>query len=150
MKKAIMIGDQSVELNSSAGWFYDYREQFGHDILPDLLPILDGLLGSLAELGGDVEELVLTEEVLTDEIVDKIIDALATAEVTTIFNITWAMAHNADDKIASPKEWVNSFDNFPVDEIVPQIIRMTLESSVSSKNVKSLLQKMDEIKEKMQ
>lgn len=142
MKKTIKIADQSVELNSSAGWFYDYREQFGHDIMPDLLPILEGLLGTLAELQeGESDELILT-----DEIVGKIIDALATAEITTIFNITWAMAHNADDKIKQPREWMNDFETFPVDEVVPELIRMVLESSVSSKNAKSLLEKMETIK----
>lgn len=142
MKKEIKIGEQDVELNSSAGWFYDYREQFGHDIMPDLLPILEGLLGTLAELNVDGAE----EIMLTDEIVGKIIDALATAEITTVFNIAWAMAHNADDKIKSPKEWANDFENFPMDEVVPELITLALESSVSSKNAKSLLNKMEQIK----
>lgn len=137
MRKTINIGDQSVELNSSAGWFYDYREEFGHDIMPDLLPVLEALLGTLAELQDDAGG----ELVLTDEVVGKIIDALATAEITTVFNITWAMAHNADDKIARPREWMNAFDNFPVDEVVPQLVTLILESSVSSKNVTSLLQR---------
>lgn len=135
MKKEIKIGEQTVTINSSAGWFYDYREEFGHDILPDLMPILEGVLGSLAELqdaGGE-------ELVLTDEIVGKIIDALATAEITTIFNITWAMAHNADENIERPKKWANDFDNFPMDEVVPELVTAILESSVSSKNAQSLL-----------
>lgn len=135
MKKEIKIGESTIELNSSAGWFYDYREQFGHDIMPDLLPILEGLLGTLAELT-DGEDLILT-----DEIVGKIIDALATAEITTIFNITWAMAHNADDNIEPPRKWANKFDTFPMDEVVPELVTLVLKSSVSSKNLKSLLEK---------
>lgn len=142
MKKTIMIADQSVELNSSAGWFYDYQEEFGRDIMPDLMPILEGLLGTLAELQESGEN----EIVLTDEVVAKIIDALALAEVTTIFNITWAMAHNADEKIPRPRKWINQFESFPVDEVVPELIRLILESSVSSKNAKSLLEKMDTMK----
>lgn len=143
MKKEIKIGEQTVEINSSAGWFFDYREQFGHDIMPDLMPILEAILGALGELP-DAEELVLT-----DEIVGKIIDALATAEIITVYNIAWAMAHNADENIERPKEWVNKFDSFPLDETVPELIRAALESSISSKNARSLLQKMDEIKTKL-
>ena len=142
MKKEIKIGDKTVELNSSAGWFYDYQEQFGRDIMPDLMPLLEGLLGTLAELqDGATDKLVLT-----DEIVGKIIDALATAEVTTIFNITWAMAHNADETIESPRKWVNSFENFPVDEIVPELAVLIIQSSVSSKNSASLLKKLEAAK----
>lgn len=137
MKKTITIDSRPVELNSSAGWFYDYREEFGHDIMPDLLPVLEALLGTLAELQENAGE----ELVLTDEVVGKIIDALATAEITTIFNVTWAMAHNADENIESPRKWMNNFDNFPVDEVVPQLVTLILESSVSSKNASSLLQR---------
>lgn len=137
MKKTITIDGHPVELNSSAGWFYDYREEFGHDIMPDLLPVLEALLGTLAELRENAGE----ELVLTDEVVGKIIDALATAEITTIFNVTWAMAHNADEKIESPRKWMNNFDNFPVDEVVPQLVTLILESSVSTKNATSLLQR---------
>lgn len=137
MKKMITIDGHPVELNSSAGWFYDYREEFGHDIMPDLLPVLEALLGTLAELQESAGE----ELVLNDDVVGKIIDALATAEITTIFNITWAMAHNADEKIESPRKWMNNFDNFPVDEVVPQLVTLILESSVSSKNATSLLQR---------
>ena len=141
MKKEIKIGDKTVELNSSAGWFYDYQEQFGHDIMPDLMPLLEGLLGTLAELQESGQEIALT-----DEIVGKIIDALATAEVTTIFNIAWAMAHNADETIESPRKWVNSFENFPVDEVVPELALLIIQSSVSSKNSASLLKKFEAAK----
>ena len=59
MKKTILIEDQPIEINSSLGWLFCYREQFGHDILPDLLPLLDAALGALAnmyeELCGEAE-----------------------------------------------------------------------------------------------
>ena len=63
MKKEIKIGDKTVELNSSAGWFYDYQEQFGHDIMPDLMPLLEGLLGTLAELQESGQDIALTDEI---------------------------------------------------------------------------------------
>lgn len=141
MKKEIKIGEQSVTINSSAGWFYDYREEFGHDIMPDLMPILESILGAIAEMTESGSE----ELLITDELVEKIIDALATAEITTIFNITWAMAHNEDEKIDRPKKWANSFESFPIDEVVPELITTILESSVSSKNAKSLLERVKKV-----
>lgn len=141
MKKEIKIGEQTLTVNSSAGWFYDYREEFGHDIMPDLMPILESILGAIAEMTESGSE----ELVITDELVSKIIDALATAEITTVFNIAWAMAHNEDEKIERPRKWANSFENFPLDEVVPQLVTTILESSVSSKNAKSLLERIKRV-----
>ena len=39
MIETIMIEGKAVEIDSASGWTYCYREQFGHDILPDMLPI---------------------------------------------------------------------------------------------------------------
>ena len=146
MKKIITIDDQSVELNSSAGWFYDYREQFGHDIMPDLLPILEGILGILGQYADQDEDGVAI--MLSEEVVQKVMDSLATMEMTTIFNIVWAMAHNADQRIKNPRAWANSFEKFPMDEVLPELVRLLLESCMSSKNVESLLNRVEMIREK--
>lgn len=45
MKRTFDFEGIPVELNSSMGWFLIYREQFGHDILPDLMPAIDAVFG---------------------------------------------------------------------------------------------------------
>ena len=40
MEKTIKIGDKDVRLNNNVGWTLAYRDQFGRDILPAIMPIL--------------------------------------------------------------------------------------------------------------
>ena len=60
MIREIRIEDRTVEINSSAGWLYEYRNRFGHDILPDIMPIIESVLAAgvsvLQESGGEVNE----------------------------------------------------------------------------------------------
>ena len=139
MIKTIDIEGQPVEINSSLGWLFCYREQFGHDILPDLLPLLDAALGALSEIYDGEEEINIFEK-LDEDTVNRIITSLSTLEVLTVTNILWAMAKNAGET-KQPFEWVNEFNVFPFDTVVPEVFRVLIESSVSSKNLKRLLEK---------
>ena len=137
MKKIIEINEgQPIEIDSSLGWLFCYREQFGHDIMPDLLPLLDAALGALNELGEESNVV----EMLDEEAVGRIIVALSSLEFVTVINILWAMNKNAGG-MQNPKEFVNQFDVFPMDIVVPELFRVIVESSVSSKNSESLLKK---------
>lgn len=145
MKKLVKINnDQSVELNGSLGWLYVYREQFGHDILPDIMPMIEsGLTTAVKLMQGVEDQEVLTQTNLLNAIDDEILnDAfinLSGLELTTVLNIVWAMAKNSDDQISSPELFFNEYERLPLDKIIPVVIRMIIESSISSKNVKSLL-----------
>lgn len=149
MIKAIRINnDQSVELNGSAGWFLVYREYFGHDILPDIMPILEsGLTMAVNLLQGVGIKNDGTVEASTRQIVESIDDSvlsdlfinLSGLESVTVMQIIWAMAKNADDGIPNLREWLNQFDCFPLDEILPKAVRLIIDSTVSAKNAKRLL-----------
>lgn len=139
MIKTIKINkEQSVTLNSAAGWFLVYREQFGHDILPDIMPMIEGVLTAginvLKNTGGDVSIEGVDNEILTDFFI-----SLSGLESVAVLQIVWAMAKNNDDNIAPPEIWFNQFDVFPFDVIMPKVIRMIIDSSVSEKNAKRLL-----------
>lgn len=137
MKKIIEINEgQPIEIDSSLGWLFCYREQFGHDIMPDLLPLLDAALGALNRLS-DEDNVI---EMLDEETVSRIIVALSSLEFVTIINILWAMNKNAGG-LQNPHTFVNQFDVFPMDIIVPELFKTIVESSMSSKNSESLLKK---------
>lgn len=136
MKKIIEIEGQPIEIDSSLGWLFCYREQFGHDIMPDLLPLLDAALGALNELGEESNVV----EMLDEEAVGRIIVALSSLEFVTVINILWAMNKNAGG-MQNPMTFANQFDVFPMDIVVPELFRVIVESSVSSKNSESLLKK---------
>ena len=140
MIKTIMIEDHPIEVNSSLGWFFDYEEQFGNDILPDLLPLLDAALGALADLY-DTDEDVNVFEKLDDEAINRIIISLSSLKITTVVNILWAMYHNAGGT-KKPMEFINQFEVFPMDVVVPELFWLIVKSSVSSKNSQRLLEKL--------
>lgn len=137
MIKTIMIEDQPLEINSSLGWLFCYREQFGHDILPDLLPLLEAAVNAINDVYGDEADIM---DKLDEDVISKIIVSLSSLEVLTVCNILWAMAKNAGEK-KTPQEWLNSFDVFPLDTITPQLFWAIVYSSASSKNLQSLINK---------
>lgn len=150
MIKTIKINkDQSIELNSSMGWLLVYRENFGHDILPDVMPIIESGLSMAIELlqGSTVNINKDGAEIDANEIINNIDSGILSSffinlsglETTSIMQIVWAMAKNANDDIPNMIEYYNGFDNFPLDVIMPKVVRAIIDSTVSSKNAKRLL-----------
>ena len=152
MIKTIQIDDRSVEINTSAGWLYEYRDNFGHDILPDIMPVMESVLNATAsileESGGEFGQKDILNAMNNDFLVDAFMK-MAGLEIITMYNIFWAMAKNANRKIEQPRDYFNDFDVFPMDEILPQMFEGIVESSISSKNAKSLLEKIRKLREEM-
>jgi hypothetical protein len=143
MESIIKIGDKDVRLNNRAGWTITYRDQFGHDIVPTLMPLFAGALdvvsGLIKETGktGDVS----FEDVLAITDGDALINAfvhLSGFEFVEVLNITWAMAKEADDAIPEPRTWIRQFEEFPVDIVVPEVMSLAFKGMVSSKNLERL------------
>lgn len=138
MIKEITISEnQKIKLNASLGWVLRYRAQFGHDILPDLLPMLESglvLVGGAMDESGELE----WRKLLDFDNVSSAMISFAGAEFTTTLNIIWAMAKNADESIPAPFEWTNQFEDFPLDKIIPEVLDALISTVVSEKNRKRL------------
>lgn len=143
MERTIKIGNKDVRLNNNIGWAMAYRDQFGHDIIPTLMPMMAGALDLLT---GIIKETGKTDQVNLGDILkvmdgDSIMDAvfhLGSLELVDFINVTWALAKCADEEIPEPKEWVKQFETFPVDTIAPVVVNMILKGVMSSKNLKRL------------
>lgn len=140
MKKTIKLyKDCELALSNNAGWLYEYREQFGHDIVPDIMPIISAVFKALKELsknsGKPITEAIrgLDEGTVEDALIE-----LASLQSVDLINIIWAMAKCADDDLDEPRVWIRQFETFPLDVIVPKVWSLILEGFVSSKNLKSL------------
>lgn len=151
MRRTLNIEQHSIELDSSMGWLFVYRSTFGHDILPDLMPVVEAALAGLSEVfeagvmqKDDLKAEAALELMNADAFVDMFVK-LAGMELTTVLNIFWAMARNADPTLPRPEVYFNGFDRFPMDEIVPALFYMIVDSSVSSKNAESLLAKLRDL-----
>lgn len=140
MKKTIKLyKDCELTLSNNVGWLYEYRDQFGHDIVPDVMPIISAVLKSLKEIskqnGKPITEVIknLDEGTVEDALIE-----LAGLQSVDLINVIWAMAKCADDDIDEPRKWIRQFESFPLDVIVPKVWTLILEGFVSSKNLKSL------------
>jgi len=140
MEKIIKIGEREVRLNNNMAWTMEYKDQFGKDILPVMLPliasIMEGIASVVSEAGKDGE---ITVSNLAEAIEGRSIDILLPlfqADFTDIvINVVWAMAKAADERIDPPKKWIRQFDEgFYLDEVVPEVFDLVIKGFVSSKN----------------
>lgn len=143
MEKTIKIGEKDVRLSNNFSWAIIYRDQFGHDIISTLMPMmaaaLDVASGILSEASSDGKVDVTDLLKVLDG--DKFLDAaihLSGFEAVEFINITWAMAKAADDDLPDPKTWIKGFEEFPLDIIVPEVFTMALKGVASSKNLTRL------------
>ena len=144
MQKTISINSkEKFKIDNNVGWTMEYRDQFNHDIIPDLMPIMSAFfdLVSDVDLTGGQDALEVIGKLDADKIQDAFI-TLSGLEFTTFINIAWAMAKCADETIEEPKAWIKGFSSFPLDVIAPPLVKTMVQGLVSSKNYKSLLAKL--------
>jgi len=151
MEKTIKIDSKtSIKVSNNIGWMFAYRDQFGHDIVPDLIPVLKAAIDIAVEISRSAgEEGATTADVLRRLDADAMKDALlemSGLEFVDLIHIVWAMAKAADEDIEEPKEWIRQFDTFPLDTIMPAIFDMALACMVSTKNLKRLRTAMQGLK----
>jgi len=140
MIKTIKISkDKELTISNNLAWAMIYKSQFGHDIVPDIMPIVSAvtkLLGELGKMAGKDMTEVLKD--LDGDTIQSALIELCALQFTDFINLTWAMAKANDDDIETPEKWVREFDQFPVDIIAPAVFDLLLKGLVSSKNLKSL------------
>lgn len=105
VEKTLTIDGKKVTFKSTAGTLRRYRNQFGRDFFADIVKMMP--LMQLYESGIDTNELDYS--------------ILKQLDFSVFENITWALAKTADKSIPDPDEWFDSFDEFPIMEILPEI-----------------------------
>ena len=142
MEKIIKIGKQEVRLNNNVAWTMEYRDQFGKDIVPALMPVIASMIEGVSAVVGDAGTTDIKLEDLATALQGRTMDVLLpmfqVEFVDVIINVTWAMAKAADETIEPPKRWVRQFDEFPLDIIGPVVYELVVKGFVSSKNLKRL------------
>ena len=142
MEKIIKIGDKEVRLNNNVAWTMEYRDQFGRDIVPALMPVLASLLEGVSTIVTESNGQEITANNIAEAVQGRAMEVLLpmfqVEFVDVIVNVTWAMAKAADENIESPKRWVRQFDTFPLDVVGPAVFDMAMKGFISSKNLKRL------------
>lgn len=143
MEKIIKIGDKDVRLNNNIDWAIVYRDQFGKDILPVIMPFITTIIESLSTViadssrNGEITAQSIAETIRGNSL--ELLLPLYQAEfVDVVVYVLWSMAKTADETIDPPRKWIRQFDNFYLDEIIPELLDMVVRGLVSSKNLKRL------------
>ena len=141
MEKVIKIGNQDVRLNNNIAWAMEYKDQFGKDIVPVIMPIIasvmEGLSTVVTESGDEVNTAEIMEAI-QGRTMEILLPMFQVEFVDVIINVTWSLAKVADDDILPPKQWVRQFEEFPLDIIAPAVYELVIKGVVSSKNRKRL------------
>lgn len=138
METIIKIGDKETRLSNNVAWTMEYRDQFGKDIVPTIMPLLatmvEGVSAMVVEAGGQEMDAQKIAEALEGRTMDILLPLFQTEFVDLVVNVTWAMAKAADESVDPPKKWVRQFDEFPLDVVGPAVFDLVLKGFVSSKN----------------
>lgn len=114
MEKTITIDGKDVRFKSTGATALRYKAQFGKDYFTELLKL--NILNNLKKKDMSIEEM------------EKI-------DFDIFYNIAWVLAKTADKSIPDPLTWLDEFDTFPIDEILPEIQDL-ITASIKSKNTK--------------
>ena len=142
MEKIITIGDKEVRLNNSVAWTMEYRDQFGKDIVPVLIPVIASMVEGVSTVMAESESKEISVPEIADSLQGRALEILLpmfqVEFVDVVIGVTWAMAKAADENIDPPKRWVRQFEEFPLDVIVPAVYELVIKGFVSSKNLERL------------
>jgi len=99
MEKILNIDGRNVKFKSTGAFLLKYKMQFKRDALQDIFRLQNAIKQE------------------TNEIKD--IEAL---DLEVFYNLIWALAKTADPSIDPPMEWLDTFSEFPLVEIIPEVM----------------------------
>jgi len=111
LEKTLTIDDKQVKFESKGSTPLRYKKQFGSDYFTDLMK-----MESLTRIKGEPTY-----------------EDLQTLDMEVFYNICWVMAKTADNNIPEPLEWLDTFDEFPLFEILPELQDLLTQSLQSKK-----------------
>jgi len=112
MEKILTIDGRQVKFKSTGAFLLRYKAQFGRDAIQDIIRL---------------------QSAIDNKNQIKNIDAL---DLEVFYNLVWTLAKTADPSIPPPMEWLDEFSEFPLMDIIPEIVDMIfscLTSTVESK-----------------
>ena len=113
MEKILTIDGRQVKFKSTGAFLLKYKSQFGRDALKDIFRRQEAI---------DVENSKLKD-----------IEAL---DLEVFYNLVWTLAKTAEPNLPPPEDWLDSFSEFPLMDIVPEVMDMIFSCLSSTKPIK--------------
>ncbi len=120
MEKTIHIGEKAVKLKATASFVLRYKSEFGEDILVKLTPMISAIANAASE---------------TDDAAQVLAKVLAESpdfEAVELFRIVYILAKTADPDIGDFFTWLDGFDHFPLDKIIPEAFGLVIDNLLST------------------
>lgn len=102
MEKVINIDGKQIKFKSNAATPLKYKAQFNKDFFSEIL--------KLENTGKNKKN-----------------DSLE-IDMEVLYNISWILAKTADPSIPTPIEWLERFEVFPLEEIIPELQELIISS----------------------
>lgn len=114
MIKMVEIDGKNILFKSNAATPIRYKQQTGSDFFADILKMqyLSPLIGAKPE---DIPA----------DVIDKL-------DFSVLYNVVWTLAKTADNSIPEPLTWFDSFDEFSILDILPEVMDL-ITSNLKSK-----------------
>lgn len=103
MEKTVVIDNKEVKFKTNGAAPLKYKFQFKRDFFSDIVKMQSAMDGDLSAL-----------------------------DLETFYNILWIFAKTADPSIPEPIKWLETFDSFPLAEIIPETIDLITSCLTSS------------------
>ena len=113
MEKTLTIDGKQVTFKSTGALPLRYKSQFKTEFFSDVMSALN------------VTELFNKPELSIQDI--------QSIDFEVFYQMLWTMAKTADKEIPDPMTWLDEFDEFPLMEIIPDVIDLLLSNLHSTK-----------------
>lgn len=120
MEKTITIDGKQVRLKATAAIVKRYKAQFRRNLFSDLMAL--GAINALASSDGSEQPIDMSN-------VD-----MSKVDFEFIYDLTWIYAKTADPNIPDPMTWLDGFEEFPIEEIMPEVMELVQVTMGAKKN----------------
>lgn len=113
MEKILTIDGRQVKFKSTGAFLLKYKAQFGRDAIQDIFKLQNAV------------------DTKTNKLKD-----ISALDLEVFYNLIWTLAKTADPNLPPPMEWLDSFSEFPLIDIIPEVVDMIfscLKSTARSK-----------------
>ena len=121
MEKVLTINNKEIRMKSTAGTLMRYRNNFGRDLIKDMLRLQNKLK--------DVQEQGKQFEIMELDMFEK---------------IAWCMAKTADNTIPDIEHWLDNFETFDIMKVLPEIMQLLVDNLKQENESKKKLQEVIE------
>lgn len=121
MKRTVMIDGKAVGFESTAAFVIKYKKQFGKNALKDIA----SMANTLQKVKKTAAKENLDQEAETLELLEHL-------DMEVLYNLIWIFAYTADKSIPCLEDWLDSFDDFPLVDVL-NVVTELLEASFSNK-----------------